>query len=148
MLVKWNDNLSTGILEIDSQHKELFNRINKLYTACKDGKAKEEIWNTVLFLEEYVVEHFDTEEKYMEENYYPFFSKHVDAHLEFIKLFTSLKNRFDNEEINDSFMLQLNYFLINWISQHYRNEDILLAKFLLSRKDKKTLYKTAELQAS
>ena len=42
MGMNWDNNLATGINSIDNQHKELFDRINQLLLAMKEGKAKDE----------------------------------------------------------------------------------------------------------
>ncbi len=34
MAIEWTMGLSTGVDEIDDQHKELFKRINRLLDAC------------------------------------------------------------------------------------------------------------------
>ena len=41
MAIEWSSNLATGVPEIDSQHREIFTRVNRLSTACSEGKGKE-----------------------------------------------------------------------------------------------------------
>ncbi len=71
MELPWTNDLKVGIRDIDSQHRELFVRINKLRTAMGQGRGKEGINRTLRFLEEYVVEHFLNEERYMRTSNYP-----------------------------------------------------------------------------
>ena len=71
MAIEWSDNLSTGVAEIDNQHKELFRRINDLFDACNQGKGKSEVAGVMEFLESYVVEHFGKEENYMKNTAMP-----------------------------------------------------------------------------
>lgn len=63
MNLNWDNNLATGIVNIDNQHKELFDRINKLLIAMKEGKGKDEVIGTLNFLEDYVIKHFTEEEE-------------------------------------------------------------------------------------
>lgn len=61
----YDDSLSTGVRSIDDQHKELFDKINNLLAACREGKGKEEVAKVMKFLSDYVIDHFGTEEGYM-----------------------------------------------------------------------------------
>ena len=54
----WNDNLKIGVSLIDSEHRELCDRIDRLLAACNQGKGSKEIAETVDFLQEYTVKHF------------------------------------------------------------------------------------------
>ncbi len=66
MSIEWNDNLTSGSPEIDTQHKELFHRINRLLAALETGGVdRQEISNVIQYLSDYVVYHFGNEEKYM-----------------------------------------------------------------------------------
>lgn len=71
MAILWTPDLATKVDEIDSQHRELFKRINDLLDACNQGRGKEEVQKVIRFLEEYVATHFGEEEKYMEKYNYP-----------------------------------------------------------------------------
>ncbi len=59
----WNDNLKIGVSLIDSEHKELCDRIDRLLAACSQGKGSAEISETVDFLQEYTIKHFGDEER-------------------------------------------------------------------------------------
>jgi hemerythrin len=37
MAVQWSDSLASGSAEIDTQHKELFTRVNSLQGYCRAG---------------------------------------------------------------------------------------------------------------
>src|SRR6185369_9913316 len=57
MSMEWNNNLATGIADIDNQHREIFSRVAKLTDACSDGRGKEEVLRLLLFLQDYIKEH-------------------------------------------------------------------------------------------
>lgn len=61
MAYKWTPDLETGNSLIDGQHKELIEAINKLLDACGNGKGRAEIEATLVFLNNYVVKHFNDE---------------------------------------------------------------------------------------
>ena len=48
--MEWNDKLAVGIKTIDSQHRELFKRINNLVAAIKEHRCKTEIEVTLKFI--------------------------------------------------------------------------------------------------
>jgi hemerythrin len=56
--MEWTEKLATGISTIDSQHKELFKRINNLVIAIKEHRCKSEIDGTIRFLDDYARVHF------------------------------------------------------------------------------------------
>ena len=59
MAIQWNEELATGVLEIDNQHKEIFARINRLLEASSQGKGKQEVGRMIDFLGDYVISHFE-----------------------------------------------------------------------------------------
>lgn len=44
MQMLWDSKLAVGVDKIDNQHKELFNRMNSLMDAMKEGKGKMRLW--------------------------------------------------------------------------------------------------------
>lgn len=91
MALQWTQALSVGNVEIDNQHKEFFARVNKLMDAMTERKGKEEVGNTIKFLESYVIEHFGTEERHMTKVNYPKFTQHKAEHEEFKNKFAEIK---------------------------------------------------------
>lgn len=132
MTIEWKDNLATGINEIDAQHKELFKRINLLFEACSKNKGRAEVGNLMKFLEEYVVIHFDTEEKYMIRFNYPEYSSHKEEHSNFTRDLLDLKKQFDvsTETLT---LLKLNRKLVDWLRNHIGDVDRKLGVFLLHK---------------
>ena len=70
VLFVWDKSLEIGNDEIDSQHKEIFKRVNKLLSAMADGSGKDTIGKLIEFLTEYVVNHFDAEERLMRKHHH------------------------------------------------------------------------------
>ena len=75
-MAMWSDNLKIGVLIIDNQHKELCNRIDNLFNACKVGRGRNEISKTLEFLETYTIKHFSDEEKLQLNSTYPKYKEH------------------------------------------------------------------------
>ena len=84
---KWSDALLIGNEQIDSQHKELIDRINHFILFLRDEKAegasaqrKEEAVKVFKYLNGYIVEHFLAEERLMLKNDYPLLVSHREHH--------------------------------------------------------------------
>jgi hemerythrin len=133
MHLQWSEDLSVGVDEIDIQHKELFNIINRLDSAMKQGKAREEIIRLIEFLDEYIVTHFHTEEKYMTDHGYPGYSVHKTKHNWFINEFSDIKKKFETEGPSVDVIILSNNLLISWFSNHIRTIDRALGIFLKTK---------------
>ena len=133
MALEWTDDLATGSDEIDSQHKELFKRINALLEACRRGKGKVEVNKIVDFLDKYVVEHFSEEEKYMKKYDYPGYAKHKTQHLEFIDKFSELRRQIEHEGPGVDLVIKTNHMIVQWLVNHICKVDRALGTFLKTR---------------
>ena len=92
-MIKWTDELSVGVVEIDNQHKELISRVSGLLSAMSKGKGKSEVAETLDFLADYVVVHFNTEERIMKEREYPGLDHHRRQHAVFSEKVSELRER-------------------------------------------------------
>ena len=95
MVTTWNESMRCGVLEVDSQHKELFRQVDGLHRAMSQGEGRKEIGRLLEFLGRYVVQHFAAEERKMDELACPAAATNRQAHAEFLKVFKDLRNRFD-----------------------------------------------------
>jgi hemerythrin len=130
MAVRWDDNLATGIKTIDNQHKEIFRRINALLEACKQGKGKETVGDTIDFLESYVVEHFRAEEGIQLKYDYPEYPGHKAMHERFIEDVQKLKEKFEKEGPTLTTVLETDRMVIDWLVKHIKKVDKALAEYL------------------
>ncbi len=130
MRIKWTQDLSVDMKEIDGQHKELFRRINSLDTALRKGKAKEEILGLIEFLDEYVVIHFRTEEFYMIKYAYPRYQFHKTKHVWFMKELSAVKKKLERNGPTPEVIILSNNLLITWFSNHIRKTDTALGSYL------------------
>ncbi len=130
MPFKWSNSLVTGIDEVDKQHKQLIEAVNDLLEAVKKGEAKDKVDNTIEFLKEYVVNHFQTEEKVMRDHNYPDYENHKMIHDKFVNDFKDLiKNK---DELSFTFKLQVK--VGEWLINHIHNIDKKMAKYIRENK--------------
>ncbi len=130
MAIEWTEDLATGVQTIDDQHKELFGRINVLLNACNMGKGRMEICRTVAFLEDYVNEHFSTEERYMIKHQYPDYDAHRAQHISLRNNLARLKQRLDEEGAGVHIIILTNQLIIDWLRNHIRILDRSFGDYL------------------
>lgn len=128
--IHWIPSMSVGIEKIDYQHKELLCLVNDLMDFAGEGKDSESFAMAFDFLEEYVVEHFGEEEKYMDMFSYPGAEAHKEQHALFVNTLGNLKERYEEFGATESFLKVLQSQLAAWIMTHIKNVDTVLGKFL------------------
>ena len=130
MAIEWRENLATGNEDIDSQHKELFNRFNQLLEACNRGKGKDEVGNLLSFLSDYVKSHFSAEERLQVNCNYPFYRDHKQMHDDFIGSLKKLQDEFNSEGAGIAVVIQTNKLIVDWLVKHISGTDKELANYL------------------
>ncbi len=131
MALEWSESLASGSGEIDSQHKELFSRVNSLLGAFDNGTAgRAEVSKIVQFLTDYVVFHFGTEEKHMDKYRYSSAVQHKAQHQLFVNSFLKLKERMLMEGINPGLGSDMKDLVVDWLVNHIKYSDRALGMFL------------------
>lgn len=134
MAVQWNQNLAVGVADIDGQHKELFKRINDLLDALSQGKGKQELGNTLKFLEEYTRTHFSAEEKLMTKHSYPGLATQKAEHSKFMNDLADLHREFEATGASLPLLIQVQKRTVEWLVTHISRMDKELGKFLNEKK--------------
>ena len=135
--MEWTEKLATGISTIDSQHKELFKRINNLVNAIKQQRCKSEIDGTIKFLDDYARLHFSEEEKHMRESNYGGLEEQREDHKKYLAALADLKEQASLPRIQGgSYDLSAttNQVVVDWIVDHIMKVDMRFGAFLRSRK--------------
>lgn len=129
-MAMWKDSLKIGVPLIDSEHKELCDRIDQLFAACSQGKGRDEIMKTVEFLESYTIKHFSDEEKLQRSSAYPKFAEHKAMHDFFTKKIADFKKELAEHGATISVVSQTNYFLMDWLLNHIQKMDSELSGYI------------------
>ena len=136
MPVQWTPDLAVGHAEIDSQHKELFVKVNDLIEAMREGKGRDEVEKTLAFLEKYVVHHFGTEERLMLRSGYPEYAVHKSQHTELVGDIGVWKTKLESGATLAA-TIELQRRLTEWLRTHIGRTDKALATFLRTASDAK-----------
>lgn len=131
MTISFDDSLITGNNTIDSQHRELIDKVKTFVDACENGDAKVKAIKMLDYLEEYTIFHFDAEEKLMKDVSYPGLANHHEKHEEFKKSISSLREFLDEiDGPNDQFMLAVKENVVEWLFGHIKTFDRSIAEFI------------------
>ena len=134
--MEWNDKVSVGIEEIDEQHKQLLDLINRLYDAMISGEQKLQVAKDVLNeLMQYTVVHFAVEESLFRIFDYPDYEAHCAHHHELRAQVIDINRKVQSGE--KMVTPELLVFLRKWLTNHIMVEDKAYAPVLLERGLKK-----------
>jgi hemerythrin-like metal-binding protein len=129
-LMQWNDDMVTGITEVDRQHRDLLELVNEVapvLASLGDQEARD-VGHLYDKLMAYADNHFKTEEALMSR--YEIDSRSLDrhrkAHMELVGKVTGMANRYADGE----FMAgeDLLCFLAGWLVAHMLGEDQSMAR--------------------
>lgn len=134
MSLKWDDSLLTGVENIDSQHKELFEYLDKFLTVMRNGKGKEEIESALNFLEEYVIKHFNDEEEIQRKYEYPKIKEQISQHEYFKNELKQLRVAFNTTGESVILALNIQNKIIGWVKNHISKSDKELGEFIKNKK--------------
>lgn len=129
VIFHWDPMLETGIALVDQQHKNIMNRANAFFIAYKSGHPQRALQDCLLFLEQYVMYHFQCEETYQVECKFPGFLNHRAQHerlkMQFKFHDTALKHAdFSTGAVDDFYT-----FMREWIGEHILSEDLEFIKY-------------------
>lgn len=134
MRAEFSENLVTGNELIDSQHKELIDRINKLLDSCEMDNGKITAVKTLDFLADYTNFHFSAEEDLQKEIGYPDYDKHKAQHEDFKKTIAELDEMLQEEEgPSAAFVSKVEENVIKWFYTHISGFDRSVAEYKFMR---------------
>ena len=126
MRAEFDESLVTGNEMIDSQHKELIDKINKLLDSCETSNEKPVAIKTL----DYTEFHFGEEEKLQESISYPGIEEHKKEHDKLRAVVKDLYNMLEEEEgPSDAFVEQVNKNVIEWLYRHIKGFDRSVAEY-------------------
>ena len=133
MAYQMTPDLMTGNNLIDSEHKQLFEAVNKLLDACSKGQGRIEIEKTTKFLYDYTVKHFADEERLQVQSKYPDYQNHKLAHEGFKKTVLELNKKLNEQGATIVLVGEVNNVIAGWLINHIKREDKKLAEYLRNK---------------
>lgn len=125
-IIEWNEKFSVGNYNIDEQHKELIKIINEVTTVIREKQYTfSNLLSIVCKLDDYVIQHFQYEEKFMEANHIEGKEKHIKEH-DFARQKMDSLNVLEQENFEEKFFFDTLGWLCNWLVNHIMNTDKML----------------------
>ena len=128
--MNWYPGMSTGVSELDYQHRQIIDRFNDFYACMSLGESERraEAGRILDFLQFYAQWHFQREEAYMDKYQCPAAAENRRAHAEFLTRFGALYEEWqtrgmDPALVNDTFTV-----LLEWIMNHIQGVDTRLSQ--------------------
>lgn len=131
-LVEITNEMKFGTATVDQEMAELLSRINLLHDAIKNREHSSDIEMIAEFFEDYVENHFESEEKIMKEKNYSGFDEHKKEHDFFKDEFTKTRKSLranNGKEIWDG-LEEMEILLRDWMLYHITSIDRKLESFL------------------
>lgn len=128
MAYSWDKSWEIGIADIDRQHEQLLDIINKLGDAMKARKTSDVLLGVLNELDDYTRKHFAFEEALMKRYNYDGFDVHKPLHTKFIAQVKDFKTQV--VEGNISVGVKMYNFLGDWWQGHIRGTDIKYAEVI------------------
>ena len=128
--IKWDDSYILGNEKVDNQHRKLFELVNSLVSSCDRDSEPEKLLDTLNFLVNYAVQHFDDEEALQIQSNFPGYPDHKKLHEDFKVTVTELVARFTETNSPSQLSYDIKKILIKWLFNHIMNEDKKIGKHL------------------
>lgn len=134
--IAWQDSFSTGIADIDDQHRVLINTLNEANAKLRSATQVVEIDQLLKDLLAYALYHFETEEALMQAfdyvgNEAAAAEQHIRQHREFATTAARMREQFlATGDLDRNALLA---FLNDWLTRHILGVDQHLGKYLLSK---------------
>ncbi|WP_031514732.1 bacteriohemerythrin [Desulfofalx alkaliphila] len=135
----WKEKYKIGVDTIDRQHEELFRRVSAFIQVVQQKTDWEEklaqVKETMAFMQEYVIFHFDDEEAYQESINYPDLENHKKAHAKFKASVGQYAERLDKEGYSEELVQEFGGKLMTWLIMHVAAMDQKIGEYVQSQGD-------------
>lgn len=120
-IMKWVDDYSVQVDELDQQHQKLIELINLLHDEMRQGKGRESLGRILEKLIEYTRIHFATEEDWMARAGYAGLAAHREEHRALTRQVEDLQNQ--HRAGSRTLSLDVMVFLKDWLVNHIQKTD-------------------------
>lgn len=131
-VINWSNQLSTGLDNVDSQHKQLVELINKLGNMHAEGATAQELSDVFTELRNYTVYHFQHEADLMQSVPVNEANKaaHLKAHRGFVERLEKAGELIGTHP--DAVVENLLAFLVKWLVHHITGVDTRMAREIIA----------------
>lgn len=128
-LITWTEaQHGTNVGFIDTEHKELFDLLNKVYDDATGGADRSQVGNSLDALITFVVNHFAHEEKEMIANNYEGYDAHKEEHTKLLDVCGGLQKAFHAGEAEVT--VEVGTMVKDWLDSHIPTFDAATSEAL------------------
>ena len=114
----WNDDMTTGVVEIDAQHKYLIDFFNDLGHSIQKRYDPEDISKVLKVMKYYADWHFKKEEECMARFLCPAADRNTKAHVVFMEKLAVYQKEYTQSGGSVELALRIHEDLASWIANH------------------------------
>ena len=133
----WKEHYRIGSELVDTQHHELFKRVENFIKVVQAGGSwedrLEEVKTTLDFMQTYVIIHFNDEEELQREIGYPYLEEHARIHADFREEIHQFAKAVEEEGFTEESMQELAAKVMTWLIMHVGREDQKIGEFLRTK---------------
>ncbi len=134
MTYQVTNDLLTGNMTIDSEHRQLFQAINALLDACARGRGRDQLVQTMSFLESYIAQHFSHEEQLQAQTRYPDAARHKQLHEAYKRVVNEICQELKRTGPTVALVGKVNANVGGWLVTHIKCEDVKVAAHIKNSK--------------
>ena len=125
-LIRWKKEYSIGVKKLDNQHKKILKIVNQNMERQFSTQNEREMEEILEDLQNYIKEHFKTEEEYMLKHHYSGYEEQRKEHNQFVdRLFEAQKEYLKYGRVTS---INIFNFVWDWFSHHILILDKMLSK--------------------
>jgi hemerythrin len=133
MTIKWDyEKMTTGLPEINEQHKEWIRRFNEFDNAVVNRKGQDVLQSAIRFFAQYTETHFAREEACMTQYHCPAEAANRVAHDGFRAKLSEIKDWVEQEGATMVEVMALELALEEWLVNHICTIDVQLRDVVAS----------------
>jgi hemerythrin len=133
----WKEKYRIGVEHIDEQHKELFKRVFNFLQTVQSKETWEDklekVKETMAFMKDYVIVHFNDEEIYQEQIGYPDIETHKEVHSNFKEEVHDYVRSFEQEGFDEEKIQEFGAKLMTWLIMHVAKMDQEIGRYVKAK---------------
>jgi hemerythrin len=130
-ILEWSPDYSVPVPEIDREHQNWFDIVNRLHEAMLAGRGAGHLRAIFAESTQFALDHLAHEEQLMAAAHYPALQEHVEQHDELRRRCRAFGERFDGGETTMTIEMML--YLSETIKQHIMTFDRPMGDYLRAR---------------
>jgi hemerythrin len=126
--ILWDPKIETGVTQIDDEHRVLVLAFNETLASFRSGASRVQLLHALGAIIRETKEHFESEEKVMDENSYPHLQMHSKEHNDLLNKLNILAIAIsDGRQELDEMVLG---FVKDWLVNHMIGADGLFGEYV------------------